>query len=244
MSPLTIFSKGCTCLIMPVAIITGASRGFGLALATDLADDGWHVVVDARSEANLPSGAHLHPIAGDVNDPAHRAELVDAAASLGGLDLLVNNASALGPSPLRTVADHPLDALAAVYATNVVAPVGLVQAALPLLRRARPHGVVVNLTSDAAVEPYETWGGYGSSKAALDQISNVLAAEEPGLQVYAFDPGDMRTQMHQDAFPGEDISDRPRPDSVVPALRALLRAAPPSGRYRAADVVDLAEVAR
>jgi NAD(P)-dependent dehydrogenase (short-subunit alcohol dehydrogenase family) len=218
---------------MPVAIVTGASRGFGLALTNDLAADGWDVVIDARSP--LPAGAHLHPVPGDVTDPAHRQALIDATG--GRLDLLVNNASALGPSPLPRLADHPLDVLADVYATNVVAPLGLLQVALPLLRAS--SGAVVNITSDAAVEPYETWGGYGSSKAALDQISRVLGAEEPGVRVYAFDPGDMRTQMHQDAFPGEDISDRPRPETVVPALRALLRAAPPSGRYRASDVAEV-----
>jgi NAD(P)-dependent dehydrogenase (short-subunit alcohol dehydrogenase family) len=227
---------------MPTAIITGASRGFGLALARDLAADGWKLVLDARGAAALDQavaavrelGGQVTGLAGDVSDPAHRVALVEAARDLGGLDVLVNNASALGPSPLPGLATHPLDALAEVYATNVVAPVGLVQLALPMLTER--GGVIVNVTSDAGVEAYEGWGGYGSSKAALDQVSNVLAAEHPDLRVYAFDPGDMRTQMHQDAFPGEDISDRPDPASVVPALRRLVAQRLPSGRYRAADL--------
>ena len=218
---------------MPVAIITGGSRGLGRALAEDLARDGWDVVVDARHLPTLPSG--LHGIEGDVSDPQHRAALVDAARALGGLDLLVNNASVLGASPLPHLADHDVDALTEVYRVNVVAPLALTQLALPLLRAS--HGAVVNITSDAAVEAYEGWGGYGSSKAALEQLSNVLAVEEPEIRVWAFDPGDMRTQMHQDAFPGEDISDRPDPGTVVPALRRMLAELPPSGRVRAADVL-------
>ncbi len=170
---------------------------------------------------------------GDVADAAHRADLVAAAVDLGGLDLLVNNASVLGPSPQPRLADYPLDVLAHVYEVNALAPLALVQRALPVLRERL--GVVVNITSDAAVEPYEGWGGYGSSKAALEQVANVLAAEEPRVHVYTFDPGDMRTQMHQEAFPGEDISDRPEPETVVPALLRLLRDRPASGRYRGAD---------
>ena len=220
---------------MAVAIITGGSRGFGRALAEDLARDGWQVVVDARHLADLPEG--VHGIEGDVTDPIHRAELVDTANSLGGLDLLVNNASTLGPSPLPRLATYPLEALDEIHRTNVVAPLGLIQAALPLL--AASDGSIVNITSDAAVEGYEGWGGYGSSKAALDQVSNVLAAENPDLRVWSFDPGDMRTQMHQDAFPGEDISDRPEPASVVPAFRRLLRDRPPSGRVRASDLTKV-----
>ena len=233
---------------MPVAIITGASRGLGLALAESLAADGWDLVVDGRDARALTAAAeHLEStiaatggaalvraVAGDVADPAHRAALVDAATARGGVDLLVNNASVLGPSPQARLAEYPLDVLAHVYAVNTVAPLALVQLALPRLR-ARA-GAIVNITSDAAVEPYEGWGGYGSSKAALEQLGNILGAEEPGVRVYTFDPGDMRTQMHQEAFPGEDISDRPEPETVVPALRALLRDAPPSGRYRGADV--------
>src|SRR4051794_17501421 len=211
---------------MAVAIITGGSRGLGRALAEDLARDGWDVVVDARRMTDVP--ARVRGIEGDVTDPRHRAALVDAARSLGGLDLLVNNASSLGPSPLPPLAEHPLGALEDVYRVNVVAPVGLIQVALPLL--VASHGAIVNVTSDAAVEAYEGWGGYGSSKAALEQVSNVLAAEHPEIRVWAFDPGDMRTQMHQDAFPGEDISDRPEPETVVPALRHLLATLPPSGR--------------
>ncbi len=230
---------------MPIAVITGASRGFGRALAEDLADEGWHLVLDARGEDALRATADelatrgagtVVAIPGDVADTDHRRHLIEAARDLGGLDLLVNNASVLGPSPQPVLADYPLDVLADVYAVNVLAPLGLVQEALPLLRES--GGAVVDVTSDAAVEGYEGWGGYGSSKAALDQLGNVLAAEETGIRVYRFDPGDMRTQMHQEAFPGEDISDRPEPATIVPALRRLLHDAPPSGRYRAADVAE------
>jgi NAD(P)-dependent dehydrogenase (short-subunit alcohol dehydrogenase family) len=227
--------------VMPVAIITGASRGFGRAIATDLAKDGWRLVIDGRGAADLGEteerltglGGVVRAIVGDVADPDHRAALVAAAEALGGVDLLVNNASELGPSPLPNLDRFPLDVLREVYEVNVIAPLGLVQLALPQLRRS--GGVVVSVSSDAAVEAYEGWGGYGSSKSALDQLHRVLAAEEPALLVYQFDPGDMRTGMHQAAFPGEDISDRPEPDSVVPALRRLLESGSPSGRYRAAD---------
>jgi NAD(P)-dependent dehydrogenase (short-subunit alcohol dehydrogenase family) len=225
---------------MPTAIVTGASRGLGRALTRSLAEDGWHVVVDARDAASLAAtgdlGPHVTAVAGDVTDAAHRRALVEAARATGRLDLLVNNASALGPSPLPRLAEYPLDELGSVYETNVVAPLGLLQEALPLLQAG--GGTVIDVTSDAAVEPYEGWGGYGSSKAALDQLTNVLAAEHAELHVYSFDPGDMRTQMHQDAFPGEDISDRPEPEEVVPALRRLLELRPPSGRYRAADQLE------
>jgi NAD(P)-dependent dehydrogenase (short-subunit alcohol dehydrogenase family) len=174
-------------------------------------------------------------VPGDVTDAAHRRELVAAATRLGGLDLLVNNAGALGPSPLPPLASYPPDALADVLDANVVAPVTLTQLALPLLR-ASQRGAVLNVTSDAAVEPYEGWGGYGASKAALEQASNVLAAEEPGIRVWWVDPGDMRTRMHQDAFPGEDISDRPPPEESVPGVLALIDRHAPSGRYRAKEV--------
>ena len=230
---------------MAVAIVTGASRGFGRALAADLARDGWSVVIDARDAdalavavAHAAPGARVRAIPGDIADPAHREALVGAARELGGLDLLVNNASLLGPSPQPPLASYPLEVLETVYRVNVIAPLALVQLALPLLRAS--GGTIVDVTSDAAVEGYEGWGGYGSSKAALEQLSNVLAAEEPDLHVYWFDPGDMRTQMHQEAFPGEDISDRPLPETVVPKLRALLARAVPSGRYRAADVMEVA----
>jgi NAD(P)-dependent dehydrogenase (short-subunit alcohol dehydrogenase family) len=224
----------------PVAIITGASRGLGLALARDLATAGWTLVLDARGAEALDAAvAHLDgsvvAIPGTIADEWHRAKLVDIAEELGGVDLLVNNASVLGPSPQPRLADYPLDVLRDVYDVNTVAPLGLVQQALPSLRA--HHGIVVNITSDAALEPYEGWGGYGSSKAALEQLGNILAAEEPDVRVYTFDPGDMRTQMHQDAFPGEDISDRPEPETVLPALRRLLHDRPDSGRYRASDFV-------
>ena len=229
---------------MRTALITGGSKGFGLALATKLVENGWNVVIDGRDAAVLDEavrtlssaspGSVVHAVAGDVADPAHRAALASLIVDLGGLDLLVNNASTLGPTPLPRLADFPLAELERVMAVNVVAPLALLQATLPLLRSS--HGMVVNITSDAGVEGYEGWGGYGSSKAALEQLSNVLAAEEPDVKVYWFDPGDMRTEMHQAAFPGEDISDRPLPETVVPRLLALLADAPPSGRYRAAEL--------
>jgi NAD(P)-dependent dehydrogenase (short-subunit alcohol dehydrogenase family) len=225
---------------MPVALITGASRGLGRALALGLADDGWSLVVDARGADALHvvaaeirgHGATVVAVPGDVSDAEHRRALVAAAADLGGLDLLVNNASILGPSPQPALADYPLDVLRDVYEINVVAPLALIQDALPLLRGA-PRPRILNITSDASVEPYEGWGGYGSSKAALDHISAVLAAEEKDVAVWAVDPGDMRTQMHQEAFPGEDISDRPEPETVVPALLKLIGSAEPSARVRA-----------
>jgi NAD(P)-dependent dehydrogenase (short-subunit alcohol dehydrogenase family) len=227
--------------VSPVAIVTGASRGFGRALATALLDRGWTVVADARRAADLAATAEalntprLIAIAGDVTDPAHRAALIVAAIDAGPLRLLVNNASRLGPSPQPALADYLAADLRAVYNVNVFAPLALIQAALPALNL--NHGAIVNLTSDAAVEPYQGWGGYGSSKAALDHLSAILGAENPAVPVYAFDPGDMCTEMHQAAFPGEDISDRAAPESVVPALLRLLDARPSAGRYLASELL-------
>ena len=229
---------------MPLAVITGASRGFGRALATDLSRRDWTVIVDARRTADLNDTFHDNPrviaIPGDVTDPQHRDALRDEVTRHGNtLDLLVNNASRLGPSPQPELASYPLEELRRVYETNLVAPLALTQLLLPALSRAAA-ATIVNVTSDASVEAYEGWGGYGSSKAALDQLTAVLAAEQAAaqrdLRVYAFDPGDMRTDMHQAAFPGEDISDRPEPETVVPALLALLEQRPPSGRVRASDL--------
>ena len=221
-----------------IALVTGASRGFGAAVARTLTAPGWRVVLDARGRDGLAAVAGDLPgavcIPGSVTDSAHRRALLGAVAAFGGLDLLLNNASSLGPSPLPSLAGYPLDGLREVYETNVFAPLALAQELLPLLR-AR-GGSIVNVSSDAAVEAYPGWGGYGSSKAALDQLTAVLGVEQPELRVYAFDPGDMRTDMHQAAFPGEDISDRPEPETVVPALLRLLSDRPPSGRYRAADL--------
>ena len=221
----------------PVAIITGASRGLGLALARSLAGDGWALVVDARNEADLALAAAelaerttVAAVAGDVADETHRVALVDAALALGGIDLLVHNASELGPSPLPGLAGYPLDALRQVYEVNVAAPLRLTQLALPAMR---PGGRVVAVTSDAAVEAYEGWGGYGSSKAALEAVFAVLAVEHPERRVYRVDPGDMNTRMQQDAFPGEDVSDRPPPEHSVPGLRLLVDGELPSGRYQA-----------
>jgi len=222
---------------MPVAVITGASRGLGAALAHALEGRGWNLVVDGRdAEALLAAtrGTAAHALPGDVTDPAHRQRLADAAAALGGADLLVNNASTLGASPLPAVRDLTDQTLLDTLVTNVVAPHALTRLLLPQLLAHR--GTVLNISSDAAVEAYPGWAGYGCAKAALDHLTRILGAEQPDLRVYAVDPGDMRTQMHQDAFPGEDISDRPEPATVVPHLLALLAGTLPSGRYRAADL--------
>jgi NAD(P)-dependent dehydrogenase (short-subunit alcohol dehydrogenase family) len=224
---------------MPNAIVTGASRGLGLALTRSLSGAGWQVVVDARGADELTGSSAQLPgvvaIPGDLTDPAHRADLVAAAARLGGLDLLVNNAGILGPSPLPGVDQLAVTALRELVEVNLLAPLGLAQLALPMLRASR--GVLVDITSDAAVEPYPGWGGYGCVKAALAQLDRVLAVEQPDVTVWTVDPGDLRTRMHQEAFPGEDISDRPLPETVAGGLLALLRARPPSGRYRLADWV-------
>lgn len=221
---------------MTTAIVTGAGQGFGLALTAALAARGTRVLACARNPRRLRAATAGLPgvvaLPGDITDPGFRSALVAAAGE--SLDLLVHNAGELGPSPLPTLERYPLDALRGVLETTVLAPLGLTQLALPLLRVGR--GTVVTLSSDAAVEAYPGWGGYGAAKAALDQLAAVLAVEEPDLRVYAFDPGDMRTAMHQRAFPGEDISDRPEPATVVPALLRLLDEKPVSGRYRAAEL--------
>lgn len=207
-----------------VALITGASRGLGEVLAGFLAGRGDRVILTARGaealravERQLASRGYLvTAIAGDVNDPAHRDELVRAARDYGRLDVLINNASALGPSPLPALVDLPLDALNEVLATNVAAPLSLIQLLVPVLERS--NGLVVNVSSDAARGGYAGWGGYGASKAALDLISLTLASElrPRNVAVVAVDPGDMRTTMHQAAYPGEDISDRPLPEATLP----------------------------
>ena len=230
------------------ALITGGSRGLGLALARRLAADGWNLVVDARDadalerarrDVDAAGPGTVIALPGDIADAVHVAALVNAAAGQGGFELLVNNAGTLGPSPLPHVAWLRTGDLERILRTNVVAPLRLVQAALPHLRASR--GAIVNVTSDAAVEGYEGWGGYGASKAALEQLSRVLAAEETDVRVLWVDPGDMRTQMHQDAFPGEDISDRPTPESRVPGLVRLVDERPPSGRYRVEELLEPAD---
>jgi NAD(P)-dependent dehydrogenase (short-subunit alcohol dehydrogenase family) len=225
----------------PVALITGASQGLGRALATELADRGWVLVVDARRADRLEATAEalaartqVVAIAGDVTDPEHRARLVAAVQELGRLDLLVNNASTLGASPLPELAQIEPDVLRRTYDVNVVAPLALTQPLLPLLTER--HGTVVSVSSDAGVEPYPTWGGYGSSKAAFEHLSAVLGVEQPGIRVLVVDPGDLRTEMHQDAFPGEDISDRPPPESIVPALVDLIVSDRAGGRYRVPEL--------
>ena len=236
----------------PVAIITGASRGLGRALARALAEDGWKLVITARGAAELDEAAaqlavftEVAALAGSIVDDDHRADLADAAAQLGGTALLINNASTLtgyelDGAALPTLGRFPLTGLLETFEVNALGPIALTQLVLPQLRQRQ--GAIINVSSDAAVEPYAGWGGYGASKAALDHASAVLAEEEPELRVWAVDPGDMRTRMHQEAFPGEDISDRPLPETVVPAFRRLLREWPVSGRYRTADLLVKAGV--
>ncbi|MFJ8105008.1 SDR family NAD(P)-dependent oxidoreductase [Streptomyces sp. NPDC096132] len=229
---------------MPVAIITGASKGLGRALAEALAVRGWDLVLDARNEGVLKEtaagvaahGADVRALAGDVTDPAHRSALVAAASGLGGCDLVVNNASALGAEPLVRLEALPLEGLRRALEVNVVAALGLVQEALPLLRAA-PAGAVITVSSDAAAEAYETWGGYGASKAALDHLAAVLGEEEPGLRVWAVDPGDMATDLYAAAVPDDD-GPRPSPGSVVPAFLRLLDGRPASGRYGAPALLE------
>jgi NAD(P)-dependent dehydrogenase (short-subunit alcohol dehydrogenase family) len=230
---------------MEIGIVTGASRGLGLALSRSLAERGWRLVIDARepgpleeARAELAALTDVTAVAGDVSDDDHRRALVEAAGDR--LDLLVNNASALGPSPQPGLADYPLETLERVYRVNVLAPLALAQRALPLLG---PGARILNVTSDAAVEPYEGWGGYGSSKAALDQLTAILGAEQPTVRVYAVDPGDMNTRMQQEAFPDEDVSGPP-PEESVPGLLALIERDLPSGRYHARELVPVPEVGR
>jgi len=226
-----------------VAMVTGASRGLGRALAAGLAREGYDLIIDARDAAALNAaaaeirwdGGTVTAIPGDVTDPAHRLALQRAAEQAGRLDLLVNNAGTLGASPLPALADYPADELRTAFEVNVIAPIALTQLVLPLLRAA--GGAVLNITSDAAVEAYAGWGGYGAAKAALEQASNVLAAEELAVRVWWADPGDLRTDMHKQAFPGEDISDRPLPEAIVPAFVRLITGRLPSGRYRAAHLL-------
>lgn len=225
------------------ALITGSSQGLGLALATALAKKRWNLVIDARgaeqlaeARAQLAKYTNVVAIAGDVTDESHLQKLVDAVRTFGGLDALVNNASILGSSPQPMLANYPLDVLEQVYKVNVFAPLRLMQLALPNLK---PDAVIINISSDAGVEGYAGWGGYGSSKAALEQLSKVFAAEHPELKVYWVDPGDMNTQMHQEAFPNEDISDRPLPETSVPGFIHLIDSNLPSGRYKAREILEV-----
>jgi NAD(P)-dependent dehydrogenase (short-subunit alcohol dehydrogenase family) len=231
---------------MPIAVVTGASRGLGEALTRRLVDQGWSVVIDARGRDALASvtsalaaqttdPTRIVAIDGDIADPAHRQALLSAAEELGGIDLVVNNASVLGTSPLPHLADYSLEVLRNVVGVNTLAPLALIQEALPFLRRST-NPRVLNITSDASVEPYEGWGAYGASKAALDHLTAILAVEEPDTKMWAVDPGDMRTVLHQEAFPGEDISDRPLPEASVPGLMLLIDGDFPSGRYRVSDL--------
>ena len=224
----------------PTAVVTGASRGLGLALASSLAADGWALVLDARHPADLAAATEplaaattVVAVAGDITDEAHRSDLAVAATALGGVDLLVLNAGTLGPSPLPAVARLSLGDLRTTLETNLVAQLGVIQALLPHLR---PGATIMAITSDAASDAYEGWGAYGAAKAGFEQLAAVLGAERPDLRVLRVDPGDMRTQMHQDAFPGEDISDRPLPEESVPGLRRLIDGSFGSGRHRVADL--------
>ncbi len=223
-----------------MALVTGASRGLGLALARSLAERGWTLVIDARGKdaleavrVELSKLTTVRAFAGDVTDKAHRRALAIAVQSAGGLDVVVNNASILGPSPQPTLLNYPVDVLEQVYRTNVIAPLALIQA---VRHSFKPGACIINVSSDAGLEAYPGWGGYGSSKAALEHLSKILAAENPALRVYWVDPGDMRTQMHQEAYPGEDISDRPLPEVSVPGLLTLIDGKLPSGRYVARSV--------
>ncbi len=227
-------------MVSKTALITGASRGLGLALARELAAHGWTLILDARGaqalnavHAELSSLTTVTPIVGDVTDSQHRVALMQAIQQAGGLDVLVNNASTLGISPRPNLLDYPLDALTAIFQTNVIAPLALMQAASPYLK---DGAKILNISSDAAVEPYAGWGGYGASKAALEHMTAIFAAENPRLRVYWVDPGDMQTQMHQEAFPNEDISDRPLPETSIPGLVALIAGNLPSGRYQARKI--------
>jgi NAD(P)-dependent dehydrogenase (short-subunit alcohol dehydrogenase family) len=227
---------------MKNALITGASRGLGLALARQLAEKGWGLIIDARSkkaleqaQEELSTKTKVIAIPGDVTAESHRKKLLKAGQELGGLDALVNNASLLGPSPQPQLLEYPLDILEGVYRVNVIAPLAIIQTLHSTLK---PGACIINVTSDAGVEAYGGWGGYGSSKAALEHLSHILAEENPSLRVYWVDPGDMRTQMQQEAFPDEDISDRPLPEESVPGLLALMDGQLPSGRYRVHDLVE------
>ena len=227
---------------MKNALITGASRGLGLALARELAIKGWGLIIDGRGKKaleevrlELAEKTKVIAIPGDVAAESHRKKLAKAAGELGGLDALINNASFLGPSPQPSLLEYPLDVLEQVYYTNVIAPLGLIQTLHPTLKL---DACVMNITSDAGVEAYGGWGGYGSSKAALEHLSHIFAEENPSLRVYWVDPGDMRTQMQQEAFPDEDISDRPLPEESVPGLIALIEGNQPSGRYRAREFIS------
>jgi NAD(P)-dependent dehydrogenase (short-subunit alcohol dehydrogenase family) len=226
------------------ALITGASRGLGLALSRGLARKGWNLIVTSRDpdrlwpvRNELAEITHVAALPGDLTDPSHRQALAVLARGHAGLDALINNAGILGPSPQPELLRYPLDVLVEVYLANVIAPLGLLQA---VRKELKPGARLINVTSDAAVNAYPGWGGYGSSKAALEQLSAVLAAENPDLLIYWVDPGDMRTDMHQAAFPGQDIGDRPLPETRVPGFLRLLESDLPSGRYSAADLLPRA----
>jgi NAD(P)-dependent dehydrogenase (short-subunit alcohol dehydrogenase family) len=232
-----------------VALVTGASRGLGLEVARAYGRRGLRLILTARGADELERAAselrnltEVVALAGDVADPAHVQRLVgEGERAFGHIDVLVNNASELGPSPMPALADFPLDQLRTVFDVNVVAPLGLIQAVLPGML-ARHAGLIVNVTSDAGVEAYPTWGGYGASKAALEHLSRVLAAEieASGVRAYVVDPGDMNTAMHRAAEPGVDLGHLPGPDIVAPAFVQLLDETAPFGRFEAQRLVSAA----
>lgn len=225
------------------ALITGASRGLGLAIATALAHEGWQLLLNGRNpkallqaQNKLSALTKVEAISGDVMDEIHLIQFPQRIAQFGQIDLVINNASTIGPSPQPKLLDYPIETIHQIFHTNVIAPLSLLQKIREYLSQ---KAIIINVSSDAAVEAYEGWGGYGASKAALDHLTAILAVEQPDWRVYAVDPGDMQTQMHQEAFPNEDISDRPLPEEVaVPALLHLIKVQRKSGRYQAQELVQ------
>lgn len=231
--------------IKKTALITGASKGFGRALVETLAKEGWQLLINARNpqtlletQRYLEQFTEVHAISGDVKDEIHLLQLPEKLEQLNWkLDLIVNNASTLGASPQPVLLEYPIESIHQIFHTNVIAPLSLLQKLKGYLK---DQAKIINLSSDAAANAYENWGGYGASKAALDHLTSIFIKENPQWSVYAFDPGDMRTEMHQAAFPGENIEDRPLPQSIaVPAALKLINENLNSGRYEASQLATL-----